>query len=238
MTVHALKPQGELPDAAPRLTMLETQVGKPVPAQSASELQGIPHAEPLDVPQMGGPPVGREKQPRHVSGHWSAHVRVGGDAGTASAMQAPLRQAPPAQAVPAGLGLHLPFLHRLQGPHFFFLHLASASAKPSRASGPPRASPLRSLVMPRRVVLPVREAVRERVKPSNEPSSTRSTFRYADAKAGTAGSTGGPARAVSNRPARTGTATAWPRSTNRSTRARCRQRTRPHHTLPATNSRR
>jgi hypothetical protein len=69
--------------------------------------------------------------------------------------------------VPAGLGLHLPFLQRLQGPHFF-LHLASASLSRSRASGPPRAKPPRSRVMPRRVELPLRDVVTERVRALNE----------------------------------------------------------------------
>ena len=89
MTVHAVKPQGELPISDARLTMLEMQCGVSVPTQSASELQGIPHAVALDEPQMGGPPVGREKQPRHVSGHCSAHVGGDGGAGTAAGMQAP-----------------------------------------------------------------------------------------------------------------------------------------------------
>jgi hypothetical protein len=90
MMVQAVKPQGVLsiPDAL--LTMLEMQVGVSVPTQSASELQGIPHAEALDEPQMGALPVGREKQATHLSGHCSAHVGSDGGAGAAAGIQTPL----------------------------------------------------------------------------------------------------------------------------------------------------
>src|SRR5215213_9289195 len=81
-------------------------------------------------------------------------------------MQVPFWQVPPVHAVPAGFGLHLPFLHRLQGPHFF-LHVASAWLSPKRARGPPRASPPRSRVNLRRVVLLGWVLLRERVKVVN-----------------------------------------------------------------------
>ena len=51
-------------------------------------------------------------------------------------MQVPFRQTPPRNAVhgvPAGLGLHLPFLRRLQGGHLFFFAVTSSPAVVPRA---------------------------------------------------------------------------------------------------------
>jgi hypothetical protein len=136
-----------------------------LPIQSVSEEHGSSQADSLASPHIVDA-AGRTKHATQVLGHVCAQVGAGG----ATRRQAPPWQVPPAQAVPVGLGLHLPFLHRLHGPHFF-LHLASAWLHPSRARGPLRVSPPRSRVNPRRVVLFGWAPMSARVKVLNAPLS-------------------------------------------------------------------